>query len=880
MSHKVTIVQFFILISLFCNTVIAHATLPVSTNINQINKSGKIPEGLSTHDWNSIWAQVRAGKYKAFPKNNGGYQSSNPAHGWQISYAADGTTTLSPRDHDVPAYHLGMKLIAIGYNDPKALHRPQTINSEKNTIDYHWNDSLIERWINSETNLEQWFLLSKRPEGSTSKHFLTLKLKLASNLNASQKGNNIHFSRSSDNTTITYRKLKVWDATGRQIPAKMQLAKQHLSLLIDDHTARYPLTIDPSFQQQAYLKASNTDSGDNFGYSVAISGGTIVIGAPHEDSKGRESGAAYVFKRAGNEWKQQAHLKPSVADDDYFGESVAASGNSIIIASDSGAYIFTRTDNHWKQQAHLTSPDEQVIAEYVVAISGDTVVMGASRDGSCAGVNGDGNSALTTNSGAAYVFTRSGNNWNLEACLQASNADERDRFGDSVAISGNTIVIGAFHEDSNATGVNGDQDDNSNKNAGAAYIFNRDGNIWSQKAYLKASNTPENFDALFGKSVAVSGNSVVVGSATGRGAYVYNRNGNTWSHQAYITLPFQIKNSIGGSVAIADNTIVIGGRTEDSNDFTTNFGLAYIFTRQGNIWSQQNLLRASNATEFDNFGRAVAISGNTVVIGARSEDSNATGVNGEQNDISEPDAGAAYVYTVSPQQPNTTVAKEGLWWIPSQPGSGFDIGINSNNDLYMVWYTYRLDGRPIWYLASAPLNGSAWNADLLEFSWNGNSANSKRVGNAQINFQDTSHATLSWTLDTGNGSTDIEYFVFDQGSSVNAGTWFDPGQPGYGLTQVNQGATQVKVLYFYNQTGNPVWALGSGAATTATTTMDSFAGTCPACSYERSAATLAGSVTTSFSGQTSGVLSTNINLPSPLSGAWQIFAASISNLSE
>ncbi len=246
--------------------------------------------------------------------------------------------------------------------------------------------------------------------------------------------------------------------------------------------------------------------------------------------------------------------------------------------------------------------------------------------------------------------------------------------------------------------------------------------------------------------------------------------------------------------------------------------------------------------------------------------------------------------------PNQPIAKEGLWWIPSKPGSGFDIGITSNNDLYMVWYTYTLEGLPHWYLASGPLNGSNWNADVFEYTWDGNTATPNNVGNVTLNFQDDTHATLSWILNTGNGSENIEYFVFGQDSTNTSGTWFEKARPGYGLTRGNQGSTQVFVLYFYDQAGNPRWALGSttssrilSAPSTQTvsststgthTTMEIYSGSCPTCPYESSVATPAGSVTASFSNELSGNLTTDILLPSPLSGTWQIFGAEISNLSE
>ena len=179
------------------------------------------------------------------------------------------------------------------------------------------------------------------------------------------------------------------------------------------------------------------------------------------------------------------------------------------------------------------------------------------------------------------------------------------------------------------------------------------------------------------------------------------------------------------------------------------------------------------------------------------------------------------------------------------------------------------------------MNGNSWNADVFEYTWDGITATPNIVGNAALNFQDHTHATLNWNLTIGNGSADIEYFVFDQGSNVIAGTWFEAAQPGYGLTQVNQGSTQVKVLYFYDQAGNPRWALGSSQpATAATTSMDTYTGSCPICPFEASVATPAGTVTTEYFDQSSGVLSTTVDLPPPLAGSWQIFDATISNLSD
>ena len=405
-----------------------------------------------------------------------------------------------------------------------------------------------------------------------------------------------------------------------------------------------------TWTQQAYLKASNTELRDYFGTSLAISGDTVVVGAPFEssnatgvngdqaDNSATGSGAAYVFVRTGTTWTQQAYLKASNTElRDYFGTSLA--------------------------------------------ISGDTVVVGASsEDSSATGVNGDQADNSASFAGAAYVFVRSGTIWTQQAYLKASNTDAGDYFGTSVAISGDTVVVGASREDSNATGVNG-ANNNSAIDSGAAYVFVRSGTVWTQQAYLKASNTGVRDG--FGQSVAVSGDTVVVGaygeasnatgvngngannSATGSGAaYVFIRTGTTWTQQAYLKASNTEvgDDSFGISVAVSGDTVVVGAQQEDSNatgvngdqaDNSASFaGAAYVFFRSGTTWTQQAYLKASNTgggdDEFvfgDIFGGSVAVSGDTVVVGAFWEDSSATGVNGNQADNSAFGAGAAYVFT-------------------------------------------------------------------------------------------------------------------------------------------------------------------------------------------------------------------------------------------
>lgn len=244
---------------------------------------------------------------------------------------------------------------------------------------------------------------------------------------------------------------------------------------------------------------------------------------------------------------------------------------------------------------------------FSVSLSGDTLAVGAYVESSNAtGINGNQANNSAQASGAVYVFVRSGSQWTQQAYLKASNADAVDRFGFSVSLSGDTLAVGTWGEDSNATGVNGNQADNSASSSGAVYVFVRSGSQWSQQAYLKASNTGAGDD--FGSSVSLSGDTLAV-----------------------------------GAVGEDSNAMGVNGNQADNN--APSSGAVYVFVRSGSQWSQQAYLKASNTGANDFFGSVVSLSGDTLAVGARSEDSNATGVNGNQADNSAQDSGAGYVFS-------------------------------------------------------------------------------------------------------------------------------------------------------------------------------------------------------------------------------------------
>lgn len=255
-------------------------------------------------------------------------------------------------------------------------------------------------------------------------------------------------------------------------------------------------------------------------------------------------------------------------------ESAASGDDSLSLAIEETGARYPLTIDPVAQQAYLKASNTEAIDQFgvSVAISGDTVVVGALEESSNAtGVNGDQSDNSAFQSGAAYVFVRIAGVWSQQAYLKASNTEVRDQFGFALAISGDTVVVGAYLEDSNATGVNGDQTDNSTEGAGAAYIFVRSGGVWSQQAYLKASNTETSIGDNFGVLVAVSGDTVVVGA------------------------PNESSSATGVDGNQSDNSALAAGA-------------AYVFHRAAGVWSQQAYLKASNTEGNDQFA-SVAISG-------------------------------------------------------------------------------------------------------------------------------------------------------------------------------------------------------------------------------------------------------------------------------
>jgi FG-GAP repeat len=328
--------------------------------------------------------------------------------------------------------------------------------------------------------------------------------------------------------------------------------------------------------QQQELTASDGADHDGFGRQVALSGTTALVGAPGKAiGSNNAQGAAYVFTFNGSTWVQQQELTASDgAAGDNFGYSVALSGTTALVGAyrktigsnsfQGAAYVFSFNGSMWAQHQELTASDGIEFDQFgwSVALSGTTALVGAESK------------TIGSNSaqGAAYVFTFNGSTWAQQPELTASDGAAGDYFGYSVALSGTTALVGAYLK---TIGSNGTQ--------GAAYVFTFNGSTWVQQQELTASDGARgtNFGnqvALSGTTALVGAPGNTIGSNEAQGAaYVFTFNGSTWVQQQELTAsdgaPFDY---FGTSVALSGTTALVGAyaKTIGSNP---GQGAVYVF---------------------------------------------------------------------------------------------------------------------------------------------------------------------------------------------------------------------------------------------------------------------------------------------------------------
>jgi IPT/TIG domain len=504
---------------------------------------------------------------------------------------------------------LGLSLTAFGHGQHIVRVASVDPTAEASQVLYR-RGAISEFYRNGPYGLEQGFTLRQRPSGSGS---LVLAIRVDGSLTPARVGSQVLFRGRAGAIALRYGQLTALDASGRRLPAHMQIRNGNLQLKIDDSHAHYPLRIDPFIQQGEKLAGGGEVGNGQFGGSVALSddGNTVLIGGP-ADNKG--VGAAWVFTRSGSTWTQQGSklIGGGESGKGGFGFAVALSsdGNTALIgglddkASVGAAWVFTRSGSTWTQQGgKLTGGSEVGNGQFGASVA-------LSAEGSTALIGGPSDSEQV---GAAWVFTRSGSTWTQQGGkLTGGGESGKGYFGFRVALSadGNTALIGGGLNSARVT------------NAGAAWVFTRSGSTWTQQG-AKLKGAGEVGEGEFGVGVALSsdGNTALIGGFNDNegvgAAWVFTRSGTTWTQQgSKLTGGGEVgKGLFGVSVALPSdgNTALIGGPGDNEG-----VGAAWVFTRSGTTWTQQgSKLTGAGEVGAGELGESVALSrdGNTALIG-------------------------------------------------------------------------------------------------------------------------------------------------------------------------------------------------------------------------------------------------------------------------
>lgn len=371
-----------------------------------------------------------------------------------------------------------------------------------------------------------------------------------------------------------------------------------------------------SFAAQNVIFADDGKAGDAFGFSAAIDGKTLLIGASKVDIDGvKDAGAAYVYVLGDNGWHQQAKLvaDPAFAGD-TLGGNVALKNDVAMLGvmrrddkgKDSGAVVsFERELNAWKQKHIFTAPDAKAGDAFgqSIALTENFLVIGAPRS-----------DALGNDAGAAYIYKRENDSWLYQTKITASDGAAGDLYGISVAIDGNTILVGADLHDEKA------------ENAGAVYVHVLEKNMWKQEAKLMASDAGKT--DIFGVRVALSENTALVSARRddteelgidAGSAYIFVREGSSWTQQVKLTSPDgQADDRFGRGVALSGDTAIISAMNHDANG--SNTGAVYVYNKGSSGWRYTSKLIVKHSMPDDKFGWNVGLSNGVVVIATPNHD--------------------------------------------------------------------------------------------------------------------------------------------------------------------------------------------------------------------------------------------------------------------
>lgn len=489
-------------------------------------------------------------------------------------------------------------------------------------VDFDHSGGVNEWFINQPSVFEHGVTLAEPPAREVPGPF-TVEFNLEGAeavLHPDSPGNLSFVSPETGEPLMAYSKLHVFDSHGRTLPAEMRGQGTTVEITVDDTGAAYPISIDPDLSVERFkISASPAGADDEFGSAMDISGTNVLVGAPFDDGPmGANTGSVFAFAVTGESLSATGSL--SVADltaDSRFGFSVAISGDTAIIGapgfngSAGRASIFTRSGLSWTLRTSFTANDNPTNRPIqfggAVDLDGSTAVVGAPT--------WDADGFLV---GQAYVFTGSAASWSQQAILQRASLlpsfDSFDLFGRAVAVSGNTALVGVPF-DTTARGFQ----------SGSVFVYNRSGVSWSEQTSLVPPKSGSS--QAFGSALILAGNRALVGAPVSDGwvddsgaVFEFARSGGTWGSAVTIAgFDSSAFDDFGRSLAFDGTNLIVGAPLDDIGSHT-NAGSAYIFEADGTFWNEGPKLTAADAAANDTFGSAVAISSTFALVAAEGED--------------------------------------------------------------------------------------------------------------------------------------------------------------------------------------------------------------------------------------------------------------------
>ena len=550
-----------------------------------------------------------------------GFRLENARHNLIADFTKNGVSVRSGTGLWTIALH------GYGYSGtlkPLSLSRP---HAKLNRVEYQ-HGSLTEWYVNGPVGLEQGFTIKQAPEKREGQP-LTIELALSgegSSVDNDKGGEGLLLSGHDGEAILRYRGFIARDASGRPLRMSEKLDGNRLLLTIEESDAKYPITVDP-WVQLAKLTSSDPLA-YNFGLTVAISGNTIVVGAPYATVGTTQwQGAAYVFVKPPSGWANMTQTAMLTASNgglyNNFGWSVAIDKSTIIVGSPSyhaigAAYVFVKPESGWTDMTQtatlLDTGQEGDFVGMSVAVSGDTVVA---------------TSTVTRNfsAGAAYVYVKPPGGWtdaNQTATLTPSDGKQGDFFGYSSSISGDTVVVGSPND----------------LTPGGAYVFVKPKSGWPQTmtetAKLTASDGKEN--DFLGLSVTTDATTAVIGAPYapwknnfGPGAaYVFVKPPSGWKNtteRAKLTASDgKSGDYFGNSLSLSGDLLAVGAPLATVGAIHWQ-GLTYLFHKPKDGWKTTSQFAAkvtsADGAANDNFGFSVSLSGATVIAGSPYASTNA-----------------------------------------------------------------------------------------------------------------------------------------------------------------------------------------------------------------------------------------------------------------